>query len=402
MRDALLLALLYLALHGPGLGDPPTLINDEAWYVPAAQAWLSPGMLDPNPNHPPLGKMLIAAGIALLGDHPVGWRAPALVFGLGTVVLTWAFARSAFGRGAAAVAGVLVCTDFLAVPESRMATLDPFLSFFLLAGLYAAWRQNYPAAGVLLGFAASVKLNGLSGVPVALALAAASGNTRRALAILPLTAGTFVLAHLPLLARGADPSWILYGDQLEHHYSPAFQHPHLASIPQWLALTKPFWFYWVNDVQGQKITAIVGWGNPVFWWASLPVLALFATGRHPGERAVAWSWLGILLFWLVSFKGGFFYYMLPCVPFMAMAVGREAARNPRLGAVYLAAVAWYAVRFWPMLVGWTRPYAWFDGIEGLVGKVDRVAWQAEPIALSLVATAVLLASRLRRGQTNCR
>ena len=46
---------------------------DEIHYLPAARELLT-GFDYRNPEHPPLGKEIIAAGIALFGDNAWGWR----------------------------------------------------------------------------------------------------------------------------------------------------------------------------------------------------------------------------------------------------------------------------------------------------------------------------------------
>ena len=47
-----------------------------------------------HPEHPPLGKMLIAAGSLLFGDNPLGWRAASVLAGAVTLtaVLAWSLA----------------------------------------------------------------------------------------------------------------------------------------------------------------------------------------------------------------------------------------------------------------------------------------------------------------------
>ncbi|MEM1945263.1 MAG: hypothetical protein QXX57_05955, partial [Nitrososphaerota archaeon] len=47
-------------------------IFDEYYYVPAARKLLAGVAV--NNEHPPLSKLLIALGIRLLGDNPMGWR----------------------------------------------------------------------------------------------------------------------------------------------------------------------------------------------------------------------------------------------------------------------------------------------------------------------------------------
>ena len=67
------LTAAFLALCLLRLTIPSTPYFDEVHYLPAARALLELSHLA-NPEHPPLGKELIALGIALFGDRPLGWR----------------------------------------------------------------------------------------------------------------------------------------------------------------------------------------------------------------------------------------------------------------------------------------------------------------------------------------
>ena len=61
------------------LGTPDSLVFDEVYYVDGARDYLAGGVEETNGAaefvvHPPLGKWLIALGIALFGDTSYGWR----------------------------------------------------------------------------------------------------------------------------------------------------------------------------------------------------------------------------------------------------------------------------------------------------------------------------------------
>src|SRR5258706_12968926 len=85
---ALMYGVVALALFWAGIGNPGVMIYDEANYVPAAKAFLNDAP-NPNPEAPPLGKLLIAVAIKAVGDNPFGWRVAGSV--CGALTLTAAF-----------------------------------------------------------------------------------------------------------------------------------------------------------------------------------------------------------------------------------------------------------------------------------------------------------------------
>jgi dolichyl-phosphate-mannose-protein mannosyltransferase len=199
------------------LGHPGVLVFDETYYV--KDAWTLwnlgyesqwPADSDPQFNagntdifttnasyvvHPPLGKWIIGAGMALLGpDNPVGWRIGVAVVGILLVVLTMLVAKRLTGSQLlATLAGFLLAIEGNAIVMSRVALLDGILALFALLGVgailldrewsrvrLAAWIQrrrqagrdihwgpalwNRPwliAAGAAFGLASAVKWSGL-------------------------------------------------------------------------------------------------------------------------------------------------------------------------------------------------------------------------------------------------
>ena len=196
-----------------GLGHPESLVFDETYYVKDAHtlsrlgyegSWPAdantafnagdPNGFLPAPSfvaHPPLGKWIIAAGMAVFGaDSSFGWRVGVAVTGILLVVLTMAVVHVLFGRPVlTAIAGGLLAIDGNAIVMSRVALLDTMLAFFALLGVFFvlldrqqtqarlrdwvarhgpsgwgplfAWRPWLLAAGVAFGLAAGVKWSGL-------------------------------------------------------------------------------------------------------------------------------------------------------------------------------------------------------------------------------------------------
>jgi dolichyl-phosphate-mannose-protein mannosyltransferase len=123
-------------------------------------------------------------------------------------------------------------------------------------------------------------------------------------------------------------------------------HPYYARPWKWLPLLRPISFY-AQDVEGgtEQILAI---GNPFIFWMSIiaiPYVA-FAWRRLRDWRTgfIVVAFAGQYLPWFVQTRPTFFFYVLPLVPFMILAVtymGRELSdakivvREPYTGEVAL-------------------------------------------------------------------
>ena len=94
--------------------------------------------------HPPLGKWAIAAGIAIFGKNPLGWRVSAALFGTVLVGLVYTGGMLLWGRpGLSALAAFLLASDGLALTMSRIAMLDIFAATFGFAAIVALlWNRS--------------------------------------------------------------------------------------------------------------------------------------------------------------------------------------------------------------------------------------------------------------------
>ena len=159
------IAVAFLALVWHRLGIPTRIYFDELHYIPAARAMLK--LTSANPEHPMLGKEMIAAAIWALGDKPLFWRIPSALFGAFGL---FAFARAmwfASGRRFATIAAMLlVATNFAWFIQSRIAMLDMVMAGLAMAGLWmlsAAVRRpdqgrwRLALAGIFLGLSLGAK-----------------------------------------------------------------------------------------------------------------------------------------------------------------------------------------------------------------------------------------------------
>ncbi|MEU9733072.1 phospholipid carrier-dependent glycosyltransferase [Streptomyces sp. NPDC048002] len=202
---ALLLGQMAVAMVTTAVRQTPTI--DEPVYVGTAASYLHEHRLRLNPEHPPLGKLVVAVGVALAdprydasfeGDQgQVGrhllygsgndpWRLM-LLARLPMIVLTLLFGLAvfAFARELAGPAGGLTALALYSfspdlIAHGSLATLDVPAAGFLLTSVWLLWRARLrprlwlPLAGAALGAALATRMSALAAVPVLAGLAAAS------------------------------------------------------------------------------------------------------------------------------------------------------------------------------------------------------------------------------------
>ena len=148
---AVFLVALLMRLHR--LAIPKADAFDEVYYACDAQSLLRHGievahktrdagfciedLAATEPGfvvHPPLGKWMIAIGERMLGFDSFGWRFSAAIFGALSVLLLCRIARRMFRSTLlGCIAGGLLAFDGLHFVQSRMAMLDIFLLFWVVA-----------------------------------------------------------------------------------------------------------------------------------------------------------------------------------------------------------------------------------------------------------------------------
>src|SRR6187399_990864 len=132
----LAVTLVFFAMCMVRLTIPTKPFFDEIHYLPAARAVLA--LSHPaNPEHPPLGKEILALGIAVFGDRPLGWRIMPALFGtLGLFAAMRALWFASGSRFATLAFGVLLATAPHLFIQSRIAMLDVFMASFVLVALW--------------------------------------------------------------------------------------------------------------------------------------------------------------------------------------------------------------------------------------------------------------------------
>src|SRR6478735_4942617 len=143
-RLACLLAVLALAAFVRLYARDACVYAGKAAHVCGVSA-------EQTPEHPPLGKWLIALGIRVFGFDPSGWRTASALAGIATVgLLFWLGLRVLRSTMAATLAAGLLAVEPLHVVQSRVATLDVFVTMFGVAAVLFCVLDRDAASARLL------------------------------------------------------------------------------------------------------------------------------------------------------------------------------------------------------------------------------------------------------------
>ena len=156
-----LIIVATLALHLMVVARPNEPLFDEIYYVKDARVILQQHITE-RTEHPPLGKLAIAGGILVIGDSPVGWRIPSILFGTAGVVFLYLTCRNLkMSRRGSSLAAFILATENLYFVHTGIAMLDIFTVSFMLLSFWLYTRRSYPLSMVGGALSALAKLTGV-------------------------------------------------------------------------------------------------------------------------------------------------------------------------------------------------------------------------------------------------
>ena len=375
------LALVAQALFSFRLATPDIFVFDEVHYVPAARRMLE--LAGPaNVEHPLFGKVLIALGMAMAGDNPIGWRIMSTLAGTATVIAVWAIVRLLTGRDrAAAIAGGLAIVSQTIFVQARIAMLDTFMAALLASGLafllwalksgtrrWTKWLTGAALIGLAIGTKwAALPYLGFAGLGLILLRWRRPRDpglpTVPALAALGLMAGiAYVATFIPATLYTSEPLNLL---RLPHYHANMYalqtqvlpKHTYQSNWWTWPLMIRPIWYLYepVHGVQrGVWLIA-----NPAIAWGGLIAVAycLWQGWRARSRRLLAAGglWLASLAMWAAIPKSlGFYYYYYPSTIWLTVALAVALDRADPGGAKrwdewYLTISLALFAYFWPVL-----------------------------------------------------
>lgn len=353
---------------------------DEVYHARTAYEYIQGRYCYEN-THPPLGKAFIALGMLIFGVCPFGWRIMGTLFGIAMLPVIYLFAKKMFNKTwLAGVVTALFAADFMHFTQTRIATIDVYVTFFVILMyffMYCYTKRSFydksvwktwavlAASGVSMGFGIASKWTGVyAGAGLAVIFFAdlyrrfkeykyakndAEGITNgisHELVIKKFPRYTlntiivcmiffvfvpviiYTLSYIPF-SDGTDKGLIAMmlknqETMFGYHSQLNATHPYSSNWYQWPFIWKPMFYYskQITDTVGSGISSF---GNPLIWYSGIAatiymVYRLFAK-KDKNALFLIIGYLAQYLPWMLVTRCVFIYHYFPSVPFIVIMVG---------------------------------------------------------------------------------
>lgn len=365
---------------------------DEIYHARTAYEYLH-GLYSYENTHPPLGKIFISLGMIVFGVNPFGWRIAGTLFGIAMLPFIYAFSKRFFKETWIAIlTTILFSFDFMHFTQTRIATIDVFVTFFIILMYYFMYmytRLNFydtklsktfiplGLCGISMGLGIASKWTGVyAGAGLAIIFfwhiikrykeyhfakqdpEGISGEilhedvikTFRSKVLMTLgfciiffiliPSIIYLLSYLPVVdGQGRDLIPRLLKNQesmLKYHASVDATHPYSSWWYQWPTMYRPIWYY-SGHLNNKISEGISAFGNPLVWWTGIPAFfyMIYLGWKKKDKKAVylVIAYLTQYIPWIFVTRITFIYHYFPSVPFVTLMVGYSmyqiVANNPR-------------------------------------------------------------------------
>jgi dolichyl-phosphate-mannose--protein O-mannosyl transferase len=324
---------------------------------------------------------LLAVGILVFGDNPMGWRFAALCLGVQCILLVFLIARSLFNDSRAGwLAAAFMAADGFCLAFSRDAFPEGMMTCFVLWAMLAAVTARgwggVLASAVLVGLAGSIKWSGfVVGLPACFAillLRRAPWYSLVSFAVVPFVHLVIWMIGLGLIGHANDPMSVVAEIQRRGQIHLGFVHGVNPLESHWYT-----WFIIYHPIVlktayvGNQVRLLSSVAHPVLFFTAdacllaMPVLAgAAALSARWRARWSQWfdvvsskalailgvAWLSMMLLWFTGRITSYWYhYLTPwafAIPLVAGIVSRLDRRFPKsvlaFVAVLLAVFIFYA------------------------------------------------------------
>lgn len=352
---------------------------DEIYYTRTAYEFMN-GLTTYENTHPPFGKVLITLGASILGTTPFGFRFMGALFGVLMLPFMYLLGRNiSRNRFVGAFVAFLFAFDFMHFTQTRLTTIDVFITFFVIAmyyfmeryinisfydrtlketwiplgacgiafgfGIASKWTGAYAGAGLAIIFFASLfaryreykyallqpkgTTNHISHKHI---ISVFKENTIRTIGfcmiffvVIPFC--IYLLSYIPFV-----DAWhpgllerMIHNQQtmFNYHSNLDATHPYSSTWSQWPTMVRPI-FYYSNTLEGNMRQGISSFGNPLVWWAGIPafvyMLYLAIAKRKRTAMFLCVGYLAQYLPWVLVSRCTFIYHYFPSVPFLVLMI----------------------------------------------------------------------------------
>lgn len=282
-------------------------------------------------THPPLGKIFISLGILIFGMVPFGWRIAGTVFGILMVPVIYVMAKRMLRRSMFAAVVCLIFTfDFMHFAQTRIATIDTYVTIFIMLMYYYMYKYSRMSfydtplkrtliplglSGVFFGLAVASKWTGLyAGAGLAIiffytlykryseyktVLYAGKGNYegieyshvrnvfgKNTAVTLGFCVLMFVVVPVVIYTLSYIPFWSTPSgngigtafkeiERMWTYHSKTVAdstHPFSSHWYEWPVMYRPI-YYFSNTMENGLVQGISSFGNPAVWWVGIPAFA---------------------------------------------------------------------------------------------------------------------------------
>ena len=325
-------------------------------------------------SHPPLGKLILGLGIRLFGMVPFGWRFSGTLIGVLMLPAMYVFLKKMFGGTLVPAACTAVfASDFMHFVQTRIATIDCYVVFFILLmylffWLYwesdrsdtKSWLPPLALSGICFGLGAASKWTGIyagAGLGVLWLLdrifrgrAARTPAAQRAywretrenvcwclLFFVAVPALIYYLSYwrygtaaglsAPEMLFSREYFNIVLGNQkymFSYHSGVHSTHPYSSVWWQWLLDIRPILYYLEYFSDGTR-SSFGAWLNPMLCWGGLAAMlcmvyrALFRKDKT--ALFILIGYLAQLVPWIFVHRVVFEYHYFPSSLFLLLALG---------------------------------------------------------------------------------
>lgn len=363
--------------------------------------------------HPPLGKEIIAIGVLLFGMNPFGWRFMGTLFGVLMLPVSYLLAKRLFKETWISTAATLLFAfDFMHFVQTRIATVDVFVTFFIMLAYYFMLcylqmsfyevklsKTFVPLGlcGISMGLSWACKWTGIY-ASIGLCILFFAQVLRRyweyrhtkgtsqhicdnfkpffwktigfcCVFFIAIPAAIYLLSYIPF-SDGTDRTFLVkvieaQKTMFSYHHALEAEHPFASTWYQWPIMYRPIWYY--SSVIGELREGISAFGNPLVWWAGIPaaiyMLYLSACKKDKKAAFLLIGYLSQYAPWSLIKRIVFIYHYFPSVPFVVMMIAYAMYRlaNAKQGRwkkqvqagvwVYVVVAIGLFALFYPVLSG---------------------------------------------------